>query len=88
VSDGALPRSVAAKAWLDADGYHVWQSHECREGVEISMLPSPPWHVTDGGRVHPSVLCDACSLHAFLILGDPPGAPEGAERITNGLELA
>ncbi len=62
---------LASKAWMDADGRHVWVAHNCvnRERV-TTMLPWPSW-AADGDRVSPSVLCTACGYHDFPIIESP-----------------
>lgn len=62
---------LTAAAWLDMDGYHVWQAHDCVGGRSRSMLPWPTWIKTQNGSVWPSVTCHACGLHVFLALGSP-----------------
>ena len=59
---------LTATAWLDDDGYHVWQRHDCRSEPSESMLPWPTWNAK-GKAVEPSLMCDSCGLHVFLTLG-------------------
>jgi hypothetical protein len=63
---------LALRCWMDSDGSHVWQSHECKGKEVESMLPNPPWRIVGPapypglpGRVEPSIICDGCGLHAF-----------------------
>ncbi len=56
-----------ATARLDDDGYHVIQSHICKDIISESMLPWPTWQV-EGKKVFPSLLCDRCGLHVTLEL--------------------
>lgn len=58
------------RAWLDADGRHVWLEHECTNSVERTMLPNPPWHAV-GDRVEPSIDCRCCGAHYFAQLNIP-----------------
>lgn len=62
-------RFLTAKAWLDADGEHVWFKHECLEGFDTSMLPHPQWHANkEGTKVEPSVDCRKCGCHTVVDL--------------------
>ena len=62
-----------AKAWLDEDGEHVWQSHNCEDEAVESMLPHPQWHASkDGTKVEPSIHCLRCGMHAILDISDKP----------------
>ncbi len=63
-------RFLRARGWLDADGKHVWQSHECVEGRVTSMLPWPIWkqRADDPRYAEPSVACSKCGLHTFLLI--------------------
>lgn len=63
---------LTARAWLDADGRHVWLRHDCTHVREQTMLPWPTWRADGFGRVVPSVSCDFCGLHAILVIEDPP----------------
>lgn len=61
---------LSLRCWLDADGKHVWQSHECKDGKTVeSVLPNPPWHIL-GKKVEPSINCSVCDLHAFGEVAD------------------
>jgi hypothetical protein len=51
--------------WLDEDGKHVWQSHDCVKGRVTSMLPWSKWSMKDG-TVTPSVVCELCGMHVIL----------------------
>jgi hypothetical protein len=63
-------RFLRARGWLDDDGKHVWQSHECVTGRVTSMLPWPIWKARrdDPRYCDPSVSCSACGLHTFLLI--------------------
>ena len=65
---------ATAEWWADEDGRHAWFAHDCvRERVE-TMLPFPTWRIVDDQRgsqeVNPSVSCDECGLHTFLLSVD------------------
>lgn len=58
---------LTLRCWLDADGRHIWQRHDCVDGPSESMLPDT-WRVIGTNYpkdVHPSIICTACGLHAF-----------------------
>jgi ferredoxin-like protein FixX len=58
---------MAAKAWLDEDGQHIWLQHDCKSKRDTSMLPYPTWQATDDGKkVQPSINCMDCGLHTFV----------------------
>lgn len=61
-----------AYGWLDEDGYHVWQQHDCVDGAEPEMLPYPTWRAKDGA-IDPSVQCDGCGFHERIRLGERRG---------------
>lgn len=68
--------------WLDDDGRHVWQQHDCNGTTVRSMLPTT-WQAgrsTDpthnrAENVTPSIHCTACGLHAFGTIVDPDDVP-------------
>ncbi len=75
----------AYKCWLDPDGRHVWQEHECLYGtISRSILPNSKWSPEGGWAVYdgrvgvavvPSIDCHACWKHE---VGIPiTAAPEG-----------
>ena len=55
---------LTLNCWLDSDGVHVWQRHDCDKGESKSMLPHPKWRA-DGKKVWPSIMCGECGPHAF-----------------------
>ncbi len=66
--------------WLDDDGRHVWQQHDCNGQRVQSMLPTT-WRAGDVSEpthnsprdVTPSIHCLTCGLHAFgTIVDEPP----------------
>lgn len=64
---GARFNALFGDARLLADG-HVEFSHECRNGSVVTVLPSPPWAVTntDPLAVEPSVHCEDCGWHGWI----------------------
>lgn len=56
--------ATTGRAWMDADGYHVWFAHDCVDGRSVVMLPYPKWRA-EWRQVKPSVDCSACGLHAI-----------------------
>jgi hypothetical protein len=73
---------LSLRCWLDEDGIHVWQAHDCNEGHRsVGMLPHPTWQAIDGGRVEPSIDCDGCGLHTFWAINcrlAKPAANDGS----------
>lgn len=68
MSDFKHPVIANARVWLDDDGKHVWQGHDCEDGERVtSILPWPTWHVV-GQKVEPSIHCLRCGLHGFFDL--------------------
>jgi hypothetical protein len=57
-----------ADVWLDEDGRHVGLAHDCAHERVVTMLPYPNWRAV-GGKVEPSISCEACGLHTFGLLG-------------------
>lgn len=56
-----------ARFWLDEDGYHVWQAHNCAAGQRlVTMLPWPTWQVVRHGEIAPSISCDGCGFHQHV----------------------
>lgn len=55
------------RCWLDDDGEHVWQAHNCVSARTYSMLPlgtAPDrWHAKPDGAVVPSIKCATCGMH-------------------------
>ncbi len=72
---------VSLRCWLDPDGKHVWQAHDCVDHkTSVSKLPWPVWRALPDGKVTPSIICDAgCRLHAFGQIGPKPEDLEGVE---------
>ncbi len=64
---------LTERSWLDADGRHVWTSHDCLHGRVTTMLPHPLW-CANGSQVEPSVNCQACGAHYFGELVEPDQA--------------
>lgn len=57
---------LSLRCWMDPDGLHVWQAHDCAGGERsVGMLPWPVWQRIDANRVEPSISCDGCGLHTF-----------------------
>lgn len=62
--DNPRPGSfLSLRCWLDGDGLHVWQAHDCTDGRSVGMLPYPTWQAVEGNRVAPSIDCAGCGLH-------------------------
>lgn len=55
------------RAWLDADGRHVWVAHNCPDERVETMLPTI-WKADALGNVTPSFHCTRCGLHYFATL--------------------
>lgn len=65
--------SVWGRAWMDADGRHVWCSHTCNGKDSTFKMPWPMWHATpDGKTVTPSLVCEVpgCGFHQVLTIED------------------
>lgn len=69
MTDNPQPRfnALFGEAQLLDDG-HVQFTHECRNGTETTVLPSPPWKVTNTEplTVEPSVHCTECGWHGWI----------------------
>ncbi len=55
---------LSLRCWIDPDGLHVWQAHDCVDGRCVAMLPWPTWQRL-GIAVAPSISCETCGLHTF-----------------------